>query len=207
MKIFPEEIKLLFSFVFVIIMSNYILMEGMHLSSGKRIYVLVGPSGSGKTTIGNELSKHGIKKLVTTTTRQPRNGELNGVDYYFITKDELSDNAFVERSEYSGNVYGLTKKEIQTALTNHNAMHVALDKNGAQAMVENFPEETYVIFIEASIKILKERMEERGDSEGAIINRINFLKQTNEDTRPHFANLSIENDDLNKSVDIILNSH
>lgn len=206
MKIFPEEIKLLFSFIFVIIMSNYILMEGMHLSSGKRIYVLVGPSGSGKTTIGNELSKNGIKKLVTTTTRQPRKGEVDGVDYYFITKDELSDDAFVERSEYSGNLYGLTKKEIQTALKNHDAVHVALDKNGAQAMVETFPKETYVIFIEASIKILKERMEERGDSKKAIINRINFLKQTNEDTRPHFTNLSIENDDLNKTVNTILNS-
>ena len=51
--------------------------------SNKQIVVMVGPSGSGKTSIGEVLSKNGVQRLITTTTREPRVGEVNGVDYYF----------------------------------------------------------------------------------------------------------------------------
>lgn len=187
-------------------MLNYIKMEGITLTSEKRIFVLVGPSGSGKTTIGNELSKYGIKKLITTTTRPPRDGERDGVDYYFIDKDTLSDDAFLERTSYSGQLYGLTKAEVNTALATHQAVHVAMDKNGAKAMLQTYPEETFVIFIQASPQLLEKRMYARGDSKHEIDERIAFLKQTNEDMRPSFANLCIQNDDLQESVEQILHA-
>ena len=61
----------------------------------KTIIVLVGPSGSGKTSIGDVLTTHDIPRLTTTTTRKPRTGEVDGVDYYFRKLEDLKPDDFV----------------------------------------------------------------------------------------------------------------
>lgn len=98
----------------------------------KKIIVLVGPSGSGKTTLGEGLTDLGYKKLVTTTTRKPRAGELDGVDYYFRDRADLKADDFVEQTEYNQNIYGLTKAEINQSLEESEVVHVSLDRNGAE---------------------------------------------------------------------------
>ena len=79
--------------------------------------VLAGASASGKTEVAKELAKkYGITKVITTTTRKMRVGEVNGRDYFFVSKEEfekmLMDNRFVEYTYYNDNLYGSTKDQI-----------------------------------------------------------------------------------------------
>ncbi|MER2064002.1 MAG: AAA family ATPase [Alkalibacterium sp.] len=172
--------------------------------SVKRIIVLVGPSGSGKTTLGEELSKMGYPKLVTTTTRQPRKGEKDGIDYYFRNADDLDPDDFVEQTIYNDRLYGLTKAEVREALINHPLVHVSLDRNGAKAMKAVYPEETFVVFVYVSEEEMEKRMRARGDSESKITERIEFSQATDELEPPQETDFVIENITVEETVDKIL---
>lgn len=172
--------------------------------TGKRIIVMVGPSGSGKTSIGRVLTQKGIPRLVTTTTRDPRPGEKNGIDYYFREFSELDIDDFVEQTIYNGNRYGLTKAEIEGKLEKHDVVHVSLDKNGAKAICEIYPDEAYIVFVSISEDEMIRRMQIRGDSEEEIQQRIAYSRETDELTPPEFTDLSIINKDIEKTADKIL---
>lgn len=165
---------------------------------------MVGPSGSGKTSIGEVLTANGIPRLVTTTTREPRTGEVNGVDYYFRDFTELDSDDFVEQTIYNDNRYGLTKEEVANQLKRHDIVHVSLDQSGAEAVVSVFPDEACIIFVSITEEEMMRRMEKRGDSEEAIQERIRFCRETDELTPPDCTNLVIINDDINKAADQIL---
>ncbi|MFO8069151.1 MAG: AAA family ATPase [Alkalibacterium sp.] len=170
----------------------------------KRLIVLVGPSGSGKTTLGDELSERGLPKLVTTTTRKPRPGETDGIDYYFKKEEELDPDDFVEQTIYNGNLYGLTKAEVREALIKFPLVHVSLDKNGAKALKAVYPEETFVVFVYVSEEEMRKRMKIRGDKEDKIAERIEFSQAINESEPIKEADLVIENKSVEKSVETIL---
>lgn len=170
----------------------------------KCIIVLVGPSGSGKTTVGDALSDKGIPKLVTTTTRKPREGELGGVDYYFREPDELNPDDFIEQTVYNQRIYGLTKNEVKHALEKYDKVHVSLDKNGAKAMKQAYPEETVIVFMYVPLSEMVKRMTERGDSEQKISERVDFSQETNELKPIEEADLIIENRSIEETVDTIL---
>lgn len=172
--------------------------------SGKRIIVLVGPSGSGKTTLGDELSKKGYPKLVTTTTRQPRHGETDGIDYYFRDAEDLDPDDFVEQTVYNDRLYGLTKAEVREALIQYPLVHVSLDRNGAKAMKAVYPEETFVVFVYVSEEEMAKRMKARGDSENKIAERIQFSQSIDELEPPKEADFVIENKTVEESVEKIL---
>lgn len=169
-----------------------------------RIIVLVGPSGSGKTTIGDILTEYGIKKLITTTTRKPREGEKDGVDYYFRNADKLNPDDFIEQTTYNGNIYGLTKEEVGRSLEKNNQVHVSLDKSGAKILKETFPEETVVFFISVTLEAMLKRMEKRGDSREKIEERIAFCQSTGELSPPKETDFVVNNIDLSKTAEEIL---
>jgi len=172
--------------------------------NGKRLIVLVGPSGSGKTTLGDELSERGFPKLVTTTTRQPRPGETDGIDYYFKKEEELDPDDFVEQTIYNGRLYGLTKAEVRDALIKYPLMHVSLDKNGAKALKAVYPKETFVVFVYVSEEEMKRRMKARGDEESKIEERVQFSQAIDESEPINEADLVIENKSVEESVNKIL---
>lgn len=174
------------------------------MARNKKIIVLVGASGSGKTTVGNELTKHGIVKLVTTTTRPPREDEVEGIDYYFIGKADLDPHHFLEVTCYNGYHYGLSLKEIKSALDKHELVHLAMDKNGAKAMKTEYPDQCLVIFFIISEEEMIRRMKMRGDCQEAIEERVIYRHMTNEEARPEDANFVIENNDLDQTVQQIL---
>ena len=99
----------------------------------KSVIVLVGESASGKSTIEKILAdKYGYKKTVSYTTRPPRDGEVNGVDYHFISEDEyiekFNSKYFVETGAYNGWFYGTTiksfsKRQEDLRITNEEALH------------------------------------------------------------------------------------
>lgn len=120
-----------------------------------------------KLSIKNETNKPILKELISHTTRKPRNGEINGKDYYFVDKTTLDNTEMVEKTCYAGNYYGLSATEIR----NFNA-HVGIvivDINGVE-MVRNFngKENTVSVFINVKYSDIENRMKARGDRKSVV---------------------------------------
>ena len=133
--------------------------------------VLTGASASGKTVTALDLQKrHGLVKAITTTTREKRVGETDGVEYFFISKDEfqkrLKENKFVEHSLYNGNFYGCGIDQVSDNKI------VVLDPNGLHAFLKLNNKNIVSFLLLADEKTRKERMKSRGDKEANIKQRI-----------------------------------
>ena len=156
------------------------------------IYVIIGPSGSGKTTLGDYFRSLGMNELVSHTTRKMRQGEVDGISYHFVTEEEFSLIDKIEESVYSGNRYGVSRKEVEEKLRSGDVFAVT-DINGAKAFRRIFGDLVSVIFISSSARRLRERMRERGDSKESIRARISTLIDKNEYRNRYFADHVIEN--------------
>lgn len=142
--------------------------------------VLSGASASGKTEVAKALaSKYGIVKVITTTTRQIRIHEVDGVDYFFVSKDRfiemIKEDKFVEYTEYNGNFYGSTKDQIQ------NNKCVVIDPLGLKAYSNIKDRNVVTFFLDCTEETRHNRMLLRGDSsenaEKRIVNdRVAFAK-------------------------------
>ena len=129
--------------------------------------VLVGPSASGKTQITMELIKsYGLKKLVTYTTRTPRVGEIDGIDYHFISvtefEEKIKNGFFFEYVEYNKNYYGTAFNDITKDSV------VILEPNGVKYYLENARDLIKVCYIKCPKEILRIRMIRRGDDAESI---------------------------------------
>ena len=133
--------------------------------------VLTGASASGKTVTALDLQKrHGLVKAITTTTREKRVGETDGVEYFFISKEEfqkrLKENKFVEHSLYNGNYYGCGVDQISDNKI------VVLDPNGLHSFLKLKDKNIVSFLLVADESTRKERMHSRGDQESNIKQRI-----------------------------------
>ena len=133
--------------------------------------VLAGASASGKTEVAKILSsKYGITKIVTTTTRDMRKGEVNGVDYFFVSKEEfermIKEDKFVEYTVYNGQMYGSTKDQIA------NDKCVVIDPAGLRSYIALNNKNIITFFLEADEKTRRDRMILRGDDPAKIESRI-----------------------------------
>lgn len=138
--------------------------------------VLVGHSASGKTEIANELKKnYDIDKIVTYTTRKPRVGEVNKVDYNFVSEKKflklMKECFFAETTYFNGFYYGTCKKDINDYKV------IILDPQGLVSFKRLNIDNIYAVFLEATEEIRIKRMRERGDSEEAIAKRISHDRQ------------------------------
>ena len=133
--------------------------------------ILTGPSASGKTATCLYLQDHyGIKKVITHTTRPMRNGEVNAIDYHFVSKEEfdrmIDNDEFVEHVTFNGNSYGTSKKEVRIDKC------MALEINGAMTY-KSFNDPKIVLFyMNLDEKTCKERMLSRGDDPVRVEARI-----------------------------------
>ena len=134
--------------------------------------VLIGASASGKTDIAKLLIKnYGFTKMVTTTTRRKRKGEVNKVDYHFITENKFlkmkEANKFLETTFYNNTHYG-TPKEGATI-----DKVLIVDPNGANSIYEKEIPETLFFLLETDEETRKHRMLERGDNLIEVVDRLN----------------------------------
>lgn len=133
--------------------------------------VLMGASASGKTEVAKMLGQiFGIKKFVTHTTRPMREGEIDGVDYNFVTRDEFialaAEDYFLETVEYNGNFYGTSKKEMS-------ANKVLIIEPTGLAPIKALKNDAIVVFfMQTSRTVRRKRMIARGDNPNTALERI-----------------------------------
>jgi guanylate kinase len=175
------------------------------MAKGKLI-VISAPSGCGKTTIGKAiLAKHPTMLFsVSATTRPIRTGEVNGKDYFFLTKREFEDRIrigdLVEWEEIYGNYYGTLKSEIHRALNHGYSMMFDVDVKGALSIRKHFPEDSVLIFIKPpSIDVLKKRLENRNTESSETLKRRLDRVPMETEKGPQF-DFQVVNADLNDAI-------
>ena len=157
-----------------------------------QLIVVSGPSGSGKTSLARALEKElsNIYFSISTTTRAIRAGESDGVDYYFISKEEflhqIENGDFLEWAEVHGNFYGTSFLPIEKALQDGKTIVLDIDVQGHRSVRERYGDSATSIFITTkNLAVLKERLKNRGTDtseviEQRILNAFHEMKYLNE---------------------------
>ena len=176
------------------------------------LIILAAPSGTGKSTICKELIKNNKNWnfSVSVTTRNPRDGEIDGKDYQFISNSEFEHfvkfGDFIEWEIVHGNKYGTLWSTVDDALDNKKVMILDIDVKGAMSIYEEHPDETILIFIEPpglniveQKEALNERLVNRGhEQELAIKHRLKRF-ETEMEFKEKF-DYEFINEDLNKTI-------
>ena len=143
------------------------------------IFVVTAPSGAGKTTLVAALlaADQQIKLSVSYTTRAPREGEVDGKNYHFVSRETfigmLQRSEFLESAEVYGNFYGTSRHWLEQRMGEGCDMLLEIDWQGAQQMRKQFPEAVSIFILPPSIAELERRLRNRGsDSEDVIARRV-----------------------------------
>ena len=134
----------------------------------KQLVILSSPSGGGKSTVARHLLNvfPQFKLSVSATTRKKRPSELDGKDYYFLTKDEfekaIANNDLIEYEEIFGNYYGTLKSQVNEAINRNEKLLFDIDVKGALSIKKLYPDLSLLIFLAPpSIEILESRLRNR----------------------------------------------
>jgi len=172
------------------------------------IIVVTGPSGAGKTSLLKYLPHEEFYISVSHTTRFPRKGEVDGKDYYFISKEKflkmIKNGEFLEWVEVFGTYYGTAKSEIEKAFSQNKHLILDVEVIGATHMKSYFGNSAVFIFIlPPSIEEIEKRLKKRGtEEENKIKERIQRAKE--EIRFAGWFDYIIVNDDLEKAKDNLL---
>lgn len=155
-----------------------------------KLFVISGSSGVGKgTVIKDFLAKHPDFKLsISCTTRGKREGEVHGVNYFFLTQDEfknhISNDEFLEWAEFSGNHYGTKKSFVNECLANGESLILEIDTKGALNVKKIMPEAVLIFIAPPSIEELEARLRGRHtETEEAIQKRLASIKLEMENSK------------------------
>lgn len=172
------------------------------------LMVLSGPSGSGKGTIVKELlSRYDTMRLsVSMTTRDPRPGEVDGVHYYFVTREQFEQNiaedGFLEYAEYNGNYYGTPIAPVQKMLDEGKNVILEIEVQGAEKVMAKRPDLVSIFIGIPSLEELERRLRGRGtETEEVILKRLDAAHY--ELSRAHLYQYFVLNDEVAAACDRI----
>ena len=147
------------------------------------LIVVSGPAGSGKGTVNSQLVATGdFVFSVSATTRAPRPGEIDGVNYHFIDREEfqrrIDENGFLEYTTYCDNYYGTPLKEALAVLENGKNLILEIECDGAKNVKKIFPEAVLIMLIPPTFSIQEERLRGRAtETEEVILKRLEKAKR------------------------------
>ena len=153
-----------------------------------KLIVISGPSGAGKGTVVKELlniyQEHNdkIHLSVSATTRSPRKGEIDGIDYYFIEEEDflnkIANNEFLEYNQYgTGKYYGTLKSHVLKYLNLGYDVLLEIDINGYKQIINNYPDALGIFVTTPNLKVLEDRLRNRGtETEEQIQKRLKTAK-------------------------------
>ncbi|AMS31342.1 guanylate kinase [Betaproteobacteria bacterium UKL13-2] len=170
------------------------------------LFTVVAPSGAGKSSLVAGLLERdtGIELSVSYTTRSPRAGEVDGREYHFVTREKfkalIDADEFLEHAEVYGNLYGTSRRWIESRRTQGSHVLLEIDWQGARSVKKIFPDMVYIYILPPSIDELRRRLIKRGKDSAAIIER--RLSEAREDLKHvHKADYVIINEDFGVALD------
>lgn len=169
------------------------------------LLVVSGPSGAGKGTICSAVRKlyPALEYSISMTTRAPRNGETEGVSYFFRTDEEfrrlVAEDAFLEYARVYDHYYGTPKQYVLDRIREGRSVLLEIDIQGAMQVKKRYPKGVFVYIVPPSLEILSQRIHARGtDTEEVIQNRLAQI--TNELSMMHQYDYVVVNDVLEDAV-------
>jgi guanylate kinase len=172
------------------------------------VYIISAPSGSGKSTLVNEILKSvtDLEFSISYTTRPPRGSEVDGRQYYFISRPEfeqmIREDKFLEHAEVFGNYYGTARRFLEDAEQNGRDLLLDIDVQGAEQIQRKLPDATSIFILPPNRKTLEERLRKRSEDREDVIQR-RLLTATREIENYQRYNYILVNDQLDESINCL----
>ena len=170
-----------------------------------KTFIIAGPSGVGKGTIIKKLfeSRDNLYFSVSATTRAPRPGEMDGVDYHFISRERFQDwiahNAFLEHAEFVGNLYGTPKKYVDEAMDSGKDVILDIEVQGAEQVHRQRPDVVRIFIAPPSWEELERRLMGRGTENLSKV-RQRLARSREEILLARYYDYLVINSDLDQAV-------
>ena len=182
----------------------------MKLNDRGLLVVISGPSGVGKGTVRKalfEMPKHNLTYSVSMTTRAKRPGEIDGIDYYFVSREEFlkraSEGKFLEHAEFVGNYYGTPLDKVNERLEDGQEVVLEIEVEGALQVKKKVPDCVMIFIVPPGKEALYQRLRKRGtESEDVIQQRIE--KANREFKLAKYYDYIVVNDEVSKAADRIM---
>ena len=142
-----------------------------------RLIVMSGPSGAGKTSLGRALVEQveGLRFSVSHTTRQPRQGERHGVEYFFVSEPDFREmvarDRFLEHARVHGHYYGTSREWVRGCLDSGRDVLLDIDVQGARQIMDQVRDALTILILPPSRRELERRLTHRGQDRMAVIHR------------------------------------
>jgi len=171
-----------------------------------RVFVITGPSGVGKGTLIRGLMEREprLELSVSATTRDPRPGERDGVDYHFLSRQEfdrrVAEGDFVEHADYAGRSYGTLRSELDRRIAAGAPVVLEIEVQGARQVRAAMPEAVQVFIAPPSLAALRTRLIGRGTDDAAEVERRLAVAEGELAAQPEFGHVVV-NDRLDEALD------